>query len=369
VRGETSRSPTTEPDGKVCGLLQEAKGEVPVPADACSNALVRNAGAHGYYIAGYTPAVLDGIFRDAGKKLSPPERLALLRDVRALLVGGKLSAADVLGRLAQVAGDPNPSVVRGALTWLEEFRPGVLSAEIAPKFSRFVRKTLGGRARAFGFAPRPKDDPETRFLRPILLTFVANRGEDPGLIAEAKSRARRWLGGDAASTADEVVDAVLSIAAAHGDRALFEDLHRAAKQTSDVKRRRRLLQAMGQFRDASIEEAAFEVALSGEFDIRDAMSLFDHDPTMEPVFFRLLSQHYDAIRQRLPTEVVGTLPEYVQGLCSEQDRDAVEAFFKQRSERELGGPRRLAHTLEFISLCSAFRAYQEPSLAKFLAKG
>jgi hypothetical protein len=59
----------------------------------------------------------------------------------------------------------------------------------------------------------------------------------------------------------------------------------------------------------------------------------------------------------------------VQGLCSEQDRDAVEAFFKERSERELGGPRRLAHTLEFISICSAFRAYQEPSLAKFLAKG
>ena len=162
---------------------------------------------------------------------------------------------------------------------------------------------------------------------------------------------------------------MLSIAAAHGDRPFFEDLHRAAKQTSDIKRRRRLLQAMGQFRDASIEEAAFEVALSGEFDIRDAMSLFDHDPTMDTVVFRLLSQHYEALRKRLPTEVMGTLPEFVKGLCSEQDRDAVDAFFKQRSERELGGPRRLAQTLEFISLCSAFRAHQEPSLAKFLGKG
>ena len=36
---------------------------------------------------------------------------------------------------------------------------------------------MGARARALGFAPQPKDDPETRFLRPILLTFVANRGE------------------------------------------------------------------------------------------------------------------------------------------------------------------------------------------------
>ena len=158
THGETSRAPAAEPDGKVCGLLQKAKGEVPVPADACSEALVRNAGAHGYYIAGYTPPVLDAIFRDGAKKLSPSERIALLRDVRALLVAGKLSAEDVLARMAQVAGDANPSVVRGALAWLDEFSPGVVSPEIAPKFSRFVQKALGARARALGFTPRPKDD-------------------------------------------------------------------------------------------------------------------------------------------------------------------------------------------------------------------
>jgi alanyl aminopeptidase len=90
---------------------------------------------------------------------------------------------------------------------------------------------------------------------------------------------------------------------------------------------------------------------------------------MDTAVFRLLSRHYEDIRKRLPSEVVGTLPGLVQGLCSEQDHDAVEAFFKQRSERELGGPRRLAHALEFISICTAFRAYQEPILAKFLAKG
>ena len=367
--GQAAQSKTAEPSDKVCGLLQEPKGEVPIPEGACSASLVRNADARGYYIAAYTPAVLDKLFRGGEKKLSPPERVALLRDVRALLVGGKLSAADVLGRLGPVVSDADPAVVRGALAWVEEFTPAVVPAEIAPKFGRFVKKMLGPRARALGFSPKPKDDPETRFLRPLLLTFVANRGEDPVLVAEAKSRARGWLGGDTAATADEVVDAVLTIAAAHGDRAFFDELHAAAKQTSDVKRRRRLLQAMGQFRDAAIEEAAFDIVLSTEFDIRDALSLFEHDRVMDPVIFRLLKQHYDEIKKRLPSEVVGTLPELVQGLCSEDDRRAVEAFFKERSEKELGGPRRLAHTLEFISICSAFRAHQEASLAKFLAKG
>ena len=368
-RRETSRAPNAEPADQVCGLLRDAKGEVPVPPDACPAALVPNARAHGYYIAGYTPAALDTIFRDGGKKLLPAERVALLRDMGALLMSGKLSAADVLGRLSAMANDADPSVVRAALAWVEQFTPAAVSPEIAPKFARFIRKTLSARARTLGFAPRPKDDPETRFLRPLLLEFVANRGEDPALIAEAAGRARRWLGGDATSTADEVVDAVLTIAAAHGDRALFEQLHRAAKQTSDIKRRRRLLEAMGQFRDASIEETAFEIALSGEFDIRDALSLFEHDPSMEPVIFRLLARHYEDLRKRLPTEVVGRLPGWVDGLCSEQDREAVEAFFKPKSEHELGGPRRLAYALEYISICSAFRGYQEASLAKFLAKG
>jgi hypothetical protein len=126
---------------------------------------------------------------------------------------------------------------------------------------------------------------------------------------------------------------------------------------------------MAQFRDAAIVERAFAVALSGDFDIRDALALLDHDASMSPVFFRLLAQHYDEIRKRLPSEVVGTLPGLVLGLCSERDHDAVESFFQQRVQREVGGPRQLAHALEFISICSAFRAYQEPSLAKFLAKG
>jgi len=87
------------------------------------------------------------------------------------------------------------------------------------------------------------------------------------------------------------------------------------------------------------------------------------------VIFRLLARHYEDLRKRLPTEVVGRLPGWVDGLCSEQDREAVEAFFKPKSEHELGGPRRLAYALEYISICSAFRGYQEASLAKFLAKG
>jgi alanyl aminopeptidase len=369
ARRETSRAPAAETNDKVCGLLQQPKGEIPIPSGACSDALIRNAGARGYYVAGYTPAVLDGLLRDGGKKLSPAERVALLRDVGALLASGKLTADEVLGRVAKVASDADPWIVRGAISWLEAFPPAVVPPAMAPKFSRFVQKTLGQRARALGFVPKPKEDPETRFLRPFLLHFVATRGEDPALVDEAKQRARKWLRGDTSSTADEVVEAVLSIAAAHGDRAFFDEMHGAAKQTTDVKRRRRLLQAMGQFRDAAIVEHTFEVALSGEFDIRDALDLLDHDASMESVFFPLLVRHYDEIRKRLPSEVVGTLPELVQGLCSEQDHDAVETFFKQRSAREVGGPRQLAHALEFISLCSAFRAYQEPSLAKFLAKG
>jgi alanyl aminopeptidase len=366
----TANLPAETASDQVCGLLREPKGEVPVPQDACSAALVRNAGARGYYIASYTPELLDTLLREGAKKLSSAERVAILRDVRALLVGGKLSAADVLARLARLVNDPDPSVARGALGWIEEFSPAVVPKGVAPKFAAYVKKTLGPRARALGFAPKPKDDPETRFLRPLLLAVAANRGEDAALIAEAKSRAKRWLAGDATYTADEMVDAVLSIAAAHGDKAFFDELHKAAKQTSDVKRRRRLLEAMRGFREPAIVEAAFAVALSGDFDIRDAIELVSNqDEQMAPVVFRLLKQHYEELRKKLPTEVVGTLPELVQGLCREEDRSEVEAFFKDRSSKELGGPRRLAHALEFIANCSAFRAYQEPSLAKFLAKG
>ena len=39
--------------------------------------------------------------------------------------------------------------------------------------------------------------------------------------------------------------------------------------------------------------AAFAVALSGEFDIRDALTLFYQDPAMAQVTLRLVTQRYD----------------------------------------------------------------------------
>ena len=49
-------------------------------------------------------------------------------------------------------------------------------------------------------------------------------------------------------------------------------------------------------------------------------------------------------------------------------RADLEAFFRERIGRLTGGPRNLTQTLETISLCSALREAQAPSLATFLQR-
>jgi cytosol alanyl aminopeptidase len=52
--------------------------------------------------------------------------------------------------------------------------------------------------------------------------------------------------------------------------------------------------------------------------------------------------------------------------CSAERGKEVEAFFRDRSAKAVGGARILAQTVEQIGQCVAVRKVQEPSVADFL---
>src|SRR5262249_42729785 len=118
-------------------------------------------------------------------------------------------------------------------------------------YARLIQKLWGARARQLGWKPRPQDDDELRLLRRILLGLVADDGEDKHLAAEATQLAQKWLLDKRAVDAD-MVGPVLGIAAAHGDKALWEKLRAAAKAADSREERERLLGAMSAFRDPAI---------------------------------------------------------------------------------------------------------------------
>jgi alanyl aminopeptidase len=353
-------------EGRACTLLSEPRATLPLPeAKGCPAWVTANDAAAGYYHVSYGAKALAALLKSG--KLSLADRAALVRDMRALVAGGRLPLGDALALLPEIVKDAHPQILRGAIDLVQMVRDPMIPEADRPRFARFVTKTFGARARAYGWQPKKGEDDQVAFARPALLRLVADRGADPAFAAEAEALAKRWLA-EPASVDPDMVDSILATAAHRGDRAFFEQLRAAAKAAKETPRRIQLLTAMGALRDPALARAAREIALTGEHDARDAVAVVIGDPLAAEPAYAFMKEHFDAMLERLPGEWLGRLPRVVEPFCDEARRADAEAFFKPRAEKLPGGPRNVAKAVEKIHLCSALRAAQEKSLGAFLAK-
>jgi alanyl aminopeptidase len=238
-----------------------------------------------------------------------------------------------------------------------------------PAYARFVRETFGARAAALGFQPRAGEPADDQLLRPKLLAAVADAGEDAGLRRSAAALARRWLQ-DRSALPAELAGPVLAIAALDGDAALFETLLAEAKRVTDRRDRRRLMIALGSFRDPALARRALALMMDGDFDVRESVGVLTAAVELEAgrqLAYDYIKENFDALTARLPETYSASAPRFAKGFCDAGRRDDLERFYAGRSTRFLGGPRILAQTLESITLCSALQAAQRPSVAEFLA--
>ncbi len=353
-------------EDRACTLLTTPTAELPLAGTTCPDWVLPNQGGGGYYHVAYGPRDLDALLR-AGNKLSLVERLAVLRDMGALVLRGKLPAGDALAHLAALVKDPSPHIQRAAVELLYAIPDPIVAVGSREAFARSVDKALGKRALEVGLRPRAGESDDVRLLRPTLVGAAALRGENAILGAEADKLARAWLDNPAALE-DDMVDVVLEVAARRGDRALYDRLNAELGNAKAARRRNHLLKAMARFRDPAVVRESLTLFLSKALDPRDAMSLLRQDSRMVEVTFAFMKEHYDAVVARLPGEMAAFTPYVGEPFCSEPDRAQVETFFKGRVDKLTGAPRTLAQVLETITLCSAQRDLHAASLTAFLKK-
>ncbi|AKT36360.1 M1 family metallopeptidase [Chondromyces crocatus] len=354
--------------GQTCAVMSQPSAVVPLGAGRCPTWVMLQAGGTGYYHGAYDGKVLDRLLGRGEARLSTVERVTVLRDVNALVQAGHLPIGDALGAIVEVAKDPEPHLLQEALQIAWEVREAHLPEDLQPAYARFVREVFGSRARTLGLRPKAGEREALGLTRASLVELVATRGGETALVTEARRLTDRYLG-DPRTLEAEAVDAVLTIAAYHGDQALFDRLHAALRKEKDGRRRGRLLDAMGAFRKPEIMRQAVSLVLSDELDIRESSELLSsHDERAAAVAFGLVKEHFDGLVERLPAEVRGYLPLVGEKLCDAASAAELEAFFKPRLDRLTGGPRHLAQALESIALCTAQRDVQGASLRTFLQR-
>src|SRR5205814_7857255 len=108
-----------------------------------------------------------------------------------------------------------------------------------------------------------------------------------------------------------IAGAALVVAAAHGDRALFDALRQRFGTTTVPADRSRLLAALGSFRDAALGEDALRFALAPAVRPQEVLVIpraLMTEADMRERASRWLLEHYDEIAGRVPEMVVAFLP-------------------------------------------------------------
>jgi len=357
-----------------CEVLADPRSEmVLTEAKSCPSWILANDGETGYYQVGYNEALLEKTLADKGSHLSLSERVGVLGNVDSLIGTGDISPRVALKLAVEFSNDPNGQVVASTVDIASMVKGKVVPDELRAKGAQFVRQVFGKRATELGWAGKPGESEDIRLLRQKLVPFVAGVGEQKELIDEAAKLARSWLDTHS-GIPQEMINAVLHVAAEFGNQELFDRFHDAVLKEKDQRQRSRLLSALGAFRDPKLARASLELLLSKDFDPRESFFalLFGPLAYMETreLPFQFVKQNLDQLLTRLPREIGGDYAADFAftgtGFCDASHRSEVQDFFQDRVKAYAGGPRNLAQVLEVIDLCIAERKSLAPDLSAFL---
>jgi alanyl aminopeptidase len=355
-----------------CFLLDKSTADFKLTkASGCPALIAANESASGYYISSYQGDLLDKMVAQGQEFLNPAEQLTLLHDVSSLTGSGDLKIGRALDAAVSFANSPEREIVAQAkyiIAGPERFVPLALKAN----YARLVEKIFGARARSLGWSAKPGEDQETRLLRPNIVPFVARY--DAALGAEARRLADGWLADRKGVDAD-MLGSVLSTAAYHGDRALFDALLRELKKTADLRQRAAIIRALGSFRDPKLVAAALDLVIHSDIDTRETAELLYSglgDPATERMPFAFVKANFDEILKRAPSgggsDFGAALPSAASSFCDAAAEKEYVDFFGERSKNFTGGPRLYQQILEGIRLCTAQKAAESADIAAYFAK-
>ena len=350
-----------------CDLIADTRQTLPL-GPACVPWAFANAGAQGYYRTQYSPEMLRALAPRIEEALTPPERLSLVGDEWALVRAGRHTAADYLTIAAGYAREHTNGVLANVTERLDFIEEYLTDRGSRPRFQRFVRTLFGPLFQEVGFTSASVDSDERRALRATLIDTLGTTGEDEQVAATARAALDQSLRGG--TPLDPTLSrSIIAVAAARGDRALFDALLAASERASSPDERYRYLYALAGFRDPALIDRALEYSLTSKLRSQDTGAYFARFLAQEaarPRAWAFLKQHWTELEPKVAifggdTTVVGSLSSF----CDAASRDDISAFFKQHPLP--AATRTLNQTIERINNCIALRTAQTPVVGSWLA--
>lgn len=348
-------------------LLKDKRGQLPLVDKTCPDWVQANAQGSGYYRAVYAPGKMAELM--AKGNLTTSELLANLNDLKAMAESGDLSVAETLAIATTFSGNANHEVAEAALTVISGVEL-ILEPSQHEAYARVWQAAFGKQARQLGLLDQLQDSPDDRAMRAKWVSRYIALSADNVLTEQANTLAQQWLT-DRKSLPSASRAVVLRAAAYRGDRAYFDALAAAVVGNSDRRERSDIYGALASFQSPELAQAARDLWLSPQHDIRELMAgarVRGRSEALREGMFSFMTTRFDAIAAKLPKDAPMRFPQMFDSACSSKEADQVEAFFTPLTKTYAGLGKTLAQSLESVRICARYREAQHASLQAYLQK-
>ncbi|MGI9644658.1 MAG: M1 family metallopeptidase [Ilumatobacteraceae bacterium] len=316
-------------DSTTTVLVDAADAAITVPLDHPDEAVIVNAGGHGFFRVSYDEALRSRITGDALASLNTLERYNLVADAWAAAVAGRLAADELLAFLAGFDGEREHTVWQAIVTALRGLSR--LVEERAEESFRLTVQRLVRPALTDLGEPQPGERDLTGKLRGLLITTLGVLGADP----DTRDRCRALFdiaATDGAGVHPELIAAATNVVAASGDAATYERMMAGFRDGATPQDQLRHLYALADFDDPDLVRRTCELAMSDEVKTQNAPFLIGAaiaNRRHGPVAWEFVHRNWIAANDRFPSNTIVRMISSVRVRTEPEVVADVQAFFAE----------------------------------------
>jgi aminopeptidase N len=349
-----------------CVLMTKKEETFTLPG--CSTWALTNAGAAGYYRAGYQPDAVRALASDAETKLTPAERISLQNDIWASVRIGHEPVGDYLAFAQGLQSDRNRAVLEDVLGRLNYIGQYVVSESDRDTYRTWLRQYLAPAMKEVGYESKPGESDEQRTLRSRLFNALGYDARDPETLERARQIADKALA-DPTSVDHELAGVALRLAALNGDAGFYDQVMAGLKNPQSPEEYYIYLFTLPRFGDQKLLQRTLDFAVSPEVRSQDALGVVTRvmkNPAGQQLAWDFVRQHWPEIEKAggpfASAEVVGATSSF----CDAGSRDQVTEFFS--AHKVAAAERTYKQSIERINNCVDLKSQQEPHLASWLGQ-
>jgi aminopeptidase N len=321
----------------------------------------------GFYVVNYTPEMIKALEKPL-KNLSVLDRFGVVSDVNALVRSGNLSSDQILVLGKSLQDETNYAVWNGLVgAFVNLMIIASPDEKLRSSLEAFALNWLQPIFAYIGWEPKSNETHFDTLLRPTILSLLGQYG-DPKVVAEAQKRFTAHLKGKA--IAADLRGAIYGIVAKQGGKEEYEAFYGLYKEEKLQEEQRRLLGALGNFKDTKLCQRTLDMSLSDEVRSQDTVSAIARVASnrygRELAWQFIQANWKELVKRYGDGHTISYFPQIIGDVFARYDKaDEVEKFFKKNSIKSI--ERSVKQCLENIRLQADWYERDHEKLKKFLA--